>query len=50
MDMILTGDMIGAEEAHRLGLVSRVFEKEKLLDEVQKIAENIACIDKKIFS
>ena len=33
MDMILTGRMIDAEEAERMGLVARVIPAEKLLDE-----------------
>ena len=33
MELILTGDMMNAEEAKTYGLVSRVVEKEKLLDE-----------------
>jgi enoyl-CoA hydratase len=42
MDMCLTGRMMDATEAERAGLVSRVFEADKLLDEVQKIASTIA--------
>ncbi|MEM7116638.1 MAG: enoyl-CoA hydratase-related protein, partial [Chloroflexota bacterium] len=42
MDMILTGRMMGAEEAERAGLVARVFPKEQLMDEVLKTAETIA--------
>ncbi|MEM7113963.1 MAG: enoyl-CoA hydratase-related protein, partial [Chloroflexota bacterium] len=40
--MILTGRMMGAEEAERAGLVARVFPKEQLMDEVLKTAETIA--------
>ncbi len=42
MDMILTGRMMGAEEAERSGLVSRVFPLEDLKDEAFKIAKSIA--------
>lgn len=42
MEMILTGDMMTAEEARRLGLVSKVFPQDRLLDEVVKIAYSIA--------
>ena len=33
MELILTGDMMDANEAKSLGLVSKVIEKEKLLEE-----------------
>jgi enoyl-CoA hydratase/carnithine racemase len=42
MELILTGDMMDAHEAKSLGLVSRVVEKDKLLEEAQKMAEKIA--------
>ena len=42
MDMCLTGRRMGAEEAERSGLVSRVFPTEELLDESLKIAQQIA--------
>ena len=42
MDMILTGRMMDAREAERVGLVSRVFPTHELLDETMKIAERIA--------
>jgi len=42
MEMILTGNMISAEEAMRDGLVSKVFEREKLIEETIKIGINIA--------
>ena len=42
MDLILTARMIGAEEAERAGLVSRVVPAATLLDEALKTAEIIA--------
>lgn len=42
MDMILTGRKIGAEEAERIGLVARIFDEERMVDEVLKIAKQIA--------
>ena len=42
MDMILTGRMMGAEEAERSGLVSRVFPADTLEGEVLAIAARIA--------
>jgi enoyl-CoA hydratase len=42
MDMILTGRMMGAEEAERSGLVSRVFPADLLLGEVLAMAAKIA--------
>ncbi|WP_413204378.1 enoyl-CoA hydratase [Rhodospirillum sp. A1_3_36] len=42
MDMCLTGRMMDAEEAHKCGLVSRVFPLDDLKDEAMKIAETIA--------
>ena len=41
-DLLLTGRLVDAEEAFRLGLVSRVHEPEKLLDEVLTTAADIA--------
>ncbi len=40
--LLYTADMIGAEEALRLKLVQKVVEPEALMDEVMKIAKNIA--------
>jgi len=40
--LLMTADMIGAEEALRIGLVQKVVEPEALMDEVMKIAKNIA--------
>ena len=42
MEMVLTGRMMDAQEAERVGLVSRVVPTNDLLDEVAKVAERIA--------
>ena len=42
MEMILTGEFIKAQEAMNLGVVSKVVEQDKLLDEAIKTAEKIA--------
>lgn len=42
MDMHLTGRMMGADEAERSGLVSRVFPAKNLMDEAVKLANKIA--------
>jgi enoyl-CoA hydratase/carnithine racemase len=42
MEMLLTGDMISAEEAYRVGLVNRVVEFGKARDEALKLAGKIA--------
>ena len=42
MDMILTGRNMGAEEAERVGLVSRVVRLAELQSEAMKVAETIA--------
>jgi enoyl-CoA hydratase len=42
MEMILTGEIIGAAEAQKIGLVERVFPHDRMLEEVLKIAEKIA--------
>lgn len=39
--MILTGEMINAEDALRIGLVQKVVPQEELMDETMKIAEKI---------
>ncbi len=40
--LLMSADMIGAEDALRIGLVQKVFEPEVLMDEVMKIAHNLA--------
>ena len=42
MDMVLTGRMIDAAEADRIGLVSRVVEHDKLMDTAMAAAKEIA--------
>ncbi len=42
MEMLLTGEMISADEAHRIGLVNRVVAAEQLVAETSKLAELIA--------
>jgi enoyl-CoA hydratase len=40
--LLMSAEMIGAEDALRIGLVQKVFEPEQLMEEVMKIARNIA--------
>ena len=42
MELLLTGDRISADEAQRLGLISRVVEPERLLEEAEKLAHRLA--------
>lgn len=42
MEMVLTGDPMKADEAMQRGIVSKVFDKEKSLDEALNIAKKIA--------
>ncbi len=42
MEMVLTGTFIDAETALKLGLVSKVVEPEKLVEEALALAEKIA--------
>lgn len=42
MEMLLTGDMISADEARRIGLVNRVVEHDLLAQETLKLAQQIA--------
>jgi 2-(1,2-epoxy-1,2-dihydrophenyl)acetyl-CoA isomerase len=41
-ELVLTGDTIDAEEAQRIGLVTRVVADERLLEEARALAERIA--------
>ncbi|MGY3128204.1 enoyl-CoA hydratase [Agrococcus sp. UYP33] len=41
-EIILTGRRVGAEEAERIGLISRVVPADRLLDEAQEMAASIA--------
>lgn len=40
--LLMSAEMIGAEDALRIGLVQKVFEPEQLMEEVMKIARTIA--------
>lgn len=42
LDLLLTGRRLSAEEAHRLGLISRIVEQGTALTEAQKVAATIA--------
>ncbi|MEE8171640.1 MAG: enoyl-CoA hydratase [Alphaproteobacteria bacterium] len=48
MEMILSGRMIGAEEAERANLVSRVVPLAELMDETMKVAKRIAHLSQPI--
>jgi enoyl-CoA hydratase/carnithine racemase len=50
MELILTGDQIGAEEAERAGLVSRVYPSDKLVSSAIEMAEKISSYSKPIIS
>jgi enoyl-CoA hydratase len=41
LELILTGDTITAEEAHRIGLVNRVYEPQELLQAAKDLAKKI---------
>ena len=41
-ELLLTGDMIGADEAYRIGLVNKVYPATSLLDEAKKLAHTLA--------
>jgi enoyl-CoA hydratase len=41
LDMVLSGRMVGAEEAHAWGLVNRIASDEEALDEAKKVANEI---------
>lgn len=42
MEMVLTGDFIDAQEAHRIGLANRVVPHDGLMDEAMELAQKIA--------
>ncbi|MDZ4724072.1 MAG: enoyl-CoA hydratase-related protein [candidate division Zixibacteria bacterium] len=42
MQMILTGDIISAAEAHRIGLVDEIYPHEELMSKAMQMAETIA--------
>ncbi len=41
-ELVLTGEIIGAEEAHRIGLVNRVVDDERLATEAAELAKKLA--------
>jgi 2-(1,2-epoxy-1,2-dihydrophenyl)acetyl-CoA isomerase len=42
LELLWTGDFLSAEEAERIGLVSKVIDDEKLMDETYAFAERLA--------
>ena len=42
LEILLTGDMIDAQEAHRIGLVNKVVPHDKLMEESLALAKKIA--------
>jgi len=42
LELLWTGDFIGADEAHRIGLVNRVYEDDRLMVETQAFAARLA--------
>lgn len=43
-ELLFTGDTIDAQEAHRLGMVNRVVPRQRLEDEVKRLARKIATV------
>lgn len=43
-ELLLTGDMIGAEEAYRLGMANKVVPSESLMDEARAFARRLALV------
>ncbi len=41
LELILSGDMINAEEAYRIGLVNKIYPKEKLLEETESFCRKL---------
>ncbi|TBL76308.1 enoyl-CoA hydratase/isomerase family protein [Paenibacillus thalictri] len=42
MELVLTGDLIDAQEAHRIGLVNRIVPADQLMDEARTLAKKLA--------
>lgn len=42
LDILLTGDRFGADDAHRLGIVSRLYEDDELVPKTMEVAERMA--------
>jgi len=42
MELILTGDMIGAQEAYRIGLVNKVVPADQLMEEARALGQKLA--------
>ncbi|MBI4297715.1 MAG: enoyl-CoA hydratase/isomerase family protein [Chloroflexi bacterium] len=42
LEMVLTGDMVDAQEAYRIGLVSRVLPQDKLIEAARELAKKLA--------
>ncbi|MFN8555837.1 MAG: enoyl-CoA hydratase/isomerase family protein [Dehalococcoidia bacterium] len=47
-ETVLLGEMIDAQEAHRLGIVNRLVPPERLLDEAEAIATRLASLPQKV--
>jgi len=48
MELVLTGDMIGAEEAAKLGLASRVVPNDEVVDEAVKVGDKIGAFSRPV--